>query len=101
MLGLCLTTVFVCRRAEKQDTSLAERHVIDPAAGSPIDPQLAQTLAQRLAVAKIPGGKPVDSACNLCLRASISQLRKPIIEHIFPGTADVVANLHHGVHCNL
>ena len=41
--------------AEKQYTNSAEHRVIDPVAGSPSDPQLAETMAQRLRVAKIPG----------------------------------------------
>ncbi len=72
-----------------------------PEAGPPIDPQFAQTLAQRLAVAKVSGGGPVDSGRNLRLRASISQLKQPIVKHIFSGTGDVVANLDHPFYCNL
>jgi len=52
-------------------------------------------LAERLAVTKVPGREPVDSARNLRLRASITQSRQPIVEHVFSGAADVVANLDH------
>jgi hypothetical protein len=53
-------------------------------------------LPQRLSVAKIPGGEPVNSAGNLRLPASIRQFRKPIVKDIFSGTIDVMANLDHG-----
>jgi hypothetical protein len=51
---------------------------------------------QGLAVAKIPGGQAVDSDRNPRLCASIRQLRQPIVEEIFSGAADEVANLYHG-----
>jgi hypothetical protein len=50
-------------------------------------------LSQRLAVAKVPGGEPVNSAGNLRLCAGIRQFRQPIVKDIFSGAADVVANL--------
>jgi hypothetical protein len=81
--------------AQKQYANPAHDRVINPITRSPIDPQFAQTLAQRFAVAKISSGKPVDAGRNLRLRASICQLRKPIIEDIFPGATDIVANLDH------
>jgi len=62
---------------EKQHTVPADHPVIDTVALSPIDPQLEQTLTQRLAVARIPGGQSVDSDRNLRLCAGITQLRQP------------------------
>lgn len=101
MPGPYQTTAFACRSAEKQYANPAEHCVIDSVTGSPIDSQLAQTLAQRLAIAEIPGGKPVDSRRDLGLRAGVRELRKPNIKDVFSSTRDVVADLDHGFHCNL
>ena len=61
---------------ERSNTHTPPKHrVIDPVALSPIDPQLAHTLSQRLAVSKVPGGEPVNSDRNLRLCAGIRQLR--------------------------
>jgi hypothetical protein len=57
--------------AEEQYANPAEHRVIDPVAGSPINSQFAQTVAQCLAVAKIPRPEPVDPlAIFACARAS-------------------------------
>jgi hypothetical protein len=58
-------------------------------------------LPQRLAIAKVSHSEPVDPACNLRLRAGIRQLLQPIVEDIFSGAAEVVANLDQVFHCNL
>jgi hypothetical protein len=70
--------------AKKLYTNPAEHRVVDPIAGAPINSQFAHALAHLLAVAEVSGRKPVDPDRNLRLRASISQLRKPVIEHVFP-----------------
>src|SRR2546425_12340235 len=76
--------------AEEQYANSPEHHVIDPVAGPPINPQFAQALAQRSAVAKIPR-----------LRSGIRQSGPPVIEHIFPSAVDIMTSLDHGPHCNL
>jgi hypothetical protein len=58
-----------------------------PVARSPIDAELAQTLSQRLAVAKVPGSKPVDASC-------VNQWSKTS----FPAR---LTNLDHVFYCNL
>jgi hypothetical protein len=52
-------------------------------------------LPQRLAVAEVSGGEPVDPACNLRLGAGVSESRQPIVENVFPGTIDVMPNLNY------
>ena len=58
-------------------------------------------LAQAQGIAKVPGGKPVDSARNLRLCAGIRQLRQPIVEDILSCAPDVVTDLDHVFNCNL
>jgi hypothetical protein len=74
-------------RAQKQYAFPADHRVVDTIARSPIDPQFAQSLTQRLAIAKISGRQPVDSHRDLGLGPGVSQPRQPIVEDIFPGTA--------------
>jgi hypothetical protein len=52
-------------------------------------------LVKGLAVAEISRSEPVNSDRDLRLCASIRQLRQPIIEDIFPTTADVMAYFDH------
>lgn len=81
--------------AEKQHAFPAGHRLVDAVARSPIHPKFAQSLAQGLAVAKIPAGEPVDPAGNLRLGAGVGQLRQPVVEDIFSGACDVMANLNH------
>src|SRR6266403_6399629 len=81
--------------AEKQYKFPADHRVIHSIARSPINPWFVQSLAHRLAVAKVPGSKPVDSGCYLRLCAGIRQLRQPIVEDILSGAADVVTDFDH------
>jgi len=60
-----------------------------------------QTLAQRFAISEVSGSEPVDSARDLRLSPRIRQPSQPIVEHIFPGAAHVVADLDYVFHCNL
>jgi len=92
-LNVCRLFSFVAA-AEKQYAFPAYHRVIDPVARSPIDPQFAYTLSQRLTVAKVPGSQLVDSGRNLRLCAGVCQLRQPIVEDIFSGVANLVANLY-------
>jgi hypothetical protein len=50
-------------------------------------------MAQRLAVAKVTGEKPVDSDCNLRPCPGIRQFAQPIIENILSRAADVMTNV--------
>jgi hypothetical protein len=52
-------------------------------------------LAEGPGVAKVSSSEPVDSDRNLRLCAGVCQLRQPMIEDIFPGSADVMANFDH------
>jgi hypothetical protein len=49
-------------------------------------------LAEGPGAAKISSSEPVDPDRNLRLCAGVYQLRQPMIEDIFPGSADVMAN---------
>jgi hypothetical protein len=53
-------------------------------------------LSQRLAVAKVPGGEPVNSGRDPRLCTGIRQFRQPIVKYVFSGAADVMANLDYG-----
>jgi hypothetical protein len=52
-------------------------------------------LAEGPGVAKVSSSEPVDPDRNLRLCAGVCQLRQPMIEDIFPGSADVMANFDH------
>jgi len=58
-------------------------------------------LAQRLAIAEIPGDEAVNSSRNLCLRSAVSQLRQPMVEYVSSRAGEIVTNLNYELQCNL
>ena len=94
-LDLCLTFECACRHhtVAMRKFSRASRSKRDSRA--PIDAQLIQAMAQRLAVAKVTGGKPVDADCNLRPCSDIRHFAQPIIEKILSRAADLMTNVDH------
>jgi hypothetical protein len=97
----CLRTAFVCPR--RREATYVPCQSSRNKLGSLVPNRFAaRTNPVAMACSRqIPGGQTVNSCCNLRLFAGIGPLRQPIVENIFSGLANVVANIYHEFNCNL
>jgi hypothetical protein len=73
--------------AQQNDQLFSTLHKIDSIPGTGVHAQFADTLSNWRDIAGIAECEAVNSACDLCLGASILQRREPVGE--FVGAADL------------